>query len=232
MLLHIQRKKKVIIEEYVKMKGYQVAGDGFSIDGKLCFRCFGNDHFDKTGINPYVPISASFPYNMPEKIHEKIHDEIQRLFNLLNLKTGAYNFDIRIDDEDNVYIMEIGPRNGGNFIPQVIKYATNIDMVELTIKAAMGEKIKNLEQCLPTGNWSYFAIHSNKSGILKDIIIDPIVKSENIVETHLNFKFGEIIPEFKGANGSLGILIMKFKSLSQMLNMMDNSDEWIKVIIE
>lgn len=146
-------------------------------------------------------------------------------------ETGAYNFDIRIDDEDNVYIMEIGPRNGGNFIPQVIKYATNIDMVELSIKATMGEKIENLGQLPSSGYWSYYAMHSYKSGVLKDIVIDPVIKTENIIETHLNYKFGEIIPEFKGANGSLGILIMKFKSLNQMLNMMDNSHKWINIVV-
>src|SRR5699024_2708216 len=134
--LGFSRAKRVIIEEYVEMKGYQVAGDGFSVDGQLVFRCFANDHFNQNGLNPFVPISASFPYNMPEKIHNKIHEEMQRLFDLLDMKTGAYNFDIRVDKNENIYLMEIGPRNGGNYIPQVTKYATGVNMLEYTIKAA------------------------------------------------------------------------------------------------
>jgi carbamoylphosphate synthase large subunit len=100
--LSFSRVKRIIIEEFVEKFGYQVAGDGFSVNGKLVFRCFANDHFNANGLNPFVPISASFPYNMPKRINDKIHAEIQRLFDLLNMKTGAYNFDIRVDEDENV----------------------------------------------------------------------------------------------------------------------------------
>jgi biotin carboxylase len=230
--LSFSRRKKVIIEEFVEMHGYQIAGDGFSVNGKLIFRCFANDHFNSKGLNPFVPISASFPYNMPKRIHDKIHTEIQRLFDLLNLKTGAYNFDARIDKDENIYLMEIGPRNGGNFIPQVIKYATGVDMIEYTIKAAMGEDCNDIKISEPKGYWSYYAVHSLKSGILKEIKIKEEVKKNNIVESHMNYKIGDKVPAFVGANGSLGVLIMKFNSMEEMLDMMDNSEKWIKVIVE
>lgn len=225
-------KKRIIIEEYVEMSGYQVAGDGFTVDGQLTFRCFANDHFNQSGLNPYVPISASFPYDNSKEIHDKIHNEIQRLFNLLEMKTGAYNFDVRVDEEENIYIMEVGPRNGGNFIPQVTKYATGVDMLKYTIKAAMGEDCKEIKMSEPKGFWSYYAIHSPKSGVLSEIRINEQVKKKNIVESHLNYKIGDKVPAFHGANGSIGILIMKFDSMEEMLNMMDYSDSWIEVVVE
>jgi biotin carboxylase len=230
--LSFSRVKRIIIEEFVEKFGYQVAGDGFSVNGKLVFRCFANDHFDANGLNPFVPISASFPYNMPKRIHDKIHTEIQRLFDLLNMKTGAYNFDIRIDENENVYLMEIGPRNGGNFIPQVIRYATGIDMIDYTIRAAMGEDCSDIKMVEPKGYWSYYAVHSSKSGVLKEIKIGEDVKANHIVESHLNYKIGEQVPAFTGANSSIGILIMKFDSMEQMLEMMDHWDKWIHVIVE
>jgi biotin carboxylase len=230
--LSFSRVKRVIIEEYVEKFGYQVAGDGFSVNGELVFRCFANDHFNANGLNPFVPISASFPYNMPKRIHDKIHAEIQRLFNLLNMKTGAYNFDIRVDENENVYLMEIGPRNGGNFIPQVTRYATGVDMIDYTIRAAMGEDCCDIKMVEHKGYWSYYAVHSSKSGVLKEIKIDEDVKSNHIVESHLNYKIGDQVPAFTGANGSIGILIMKFDSMEEMLDMMDYSNKWISVIVE
>lgn len=230
--LSFSRVKRIIIEEFVEKFGYQVAGDGFSINGELVFRCFANDHFNANGLNPFVPISASFPYNMPKRIHDKIQAEIQRLFDLLNMKTGAYNFDIRVDEDENVYLMEIGPRNGGNFIPQVTRYATGVDMIDYTIRAAMGKDCSDIKMVEPKGYWSYYAVHSSKSGVLKGIIIDGGVKANHIVESYLNYKIGDQVPAFKGANGSIGILIMKFDSMEQMLDMMDNSDKWINVIVE
>ena len=76
--MSFSRVKRIVVEEYVEKYGYQIAGDGFSIDGKLVFSCFANDHFNQKCENPFVPISASFPYNMSEEIQQKIQNEIQR----------------------------------------------------------------------------------------------------------------------------------------------------------
>ena len=223
---------RIVIEEFVEKKGYQIAGDGLSVNGKLVFRYFANDHFNKKCVNPFVPISASFPYNMPDDIHKKIHNEIQRLISLLNMKTCTYNFDIRIDDDDNVYLMEIAPRDGGNYIPQIIKYATGVDLVECSVKAAMGEEIDMSSFGEPSGYYAYYAVHSLKDGILDRIEIKPEVEKYNILENHIIKKQGDEIKAFTGANTTLGILLMRFDSLEQMLCMMDNSENWIEVVLK
>lgn len=226
------RGKRIVVEEFVEKYGYQIAGDGFSIDGKLVFRCFANDHFNSKCINPFVPISASFPYNMPEEIQNKVHNEIQKLLTLLNMGTTAYNFDLRIDKDYNIYLMEVAPRDGGNYIPQIIKYATGIDLVELSVRSAMGENISNISMVKPKGFWSYYAVHSLKDGILDKIEIDEKVKNESIVENHIIKNTGDKINAFVGANSTLGCLIMKFENMNQMLNMMDNSEKWINVVLK
>lgn len=92
---------------------------------------------------------------------------------------------MRIDKAFNVYLMEIAPRGGGNYIPQVIRYATGVDLVECSVKAAMGESIGIPAQIQPKGYWAYYAVHSLKDGILKQVIIDPRIKENNVVENHL-----------------------------------------------
>lgn len=224
----MSRSGNIIVEEYVQKFGYQIAGDGLSLDGKLVFRCFANDHFDSSCVNPFVPVAASFPYNMPNDIHEKIHSEIQRLIDLLGMKTSTYNFDIRIDKDYNVYLMEIAPRDGGNYIPQVIKYSTGVDLVECSIMAAMGVPIDNVQMVKQNGFWAYYAVHSKNSGILEKIIIDKNAQ-EHIVENHITAKTGDFVKPFIGANTTLGILIMRFESMEEMLEMMDNSEQWINI---
>lgn len=228
--MSFSRSQRIIVEEYVEKFGYQIAGDGLSIDGNLVFRYFANDHFDPKCVNPFVPISASFPYNMPKEVQDKVHNEIQRLLSLLKMGTTTYNFDLRIDKDYNVYLMEVAPRDGGNYIPDIIKYATGVDLVECSIKAAIGDQIDVSTFGKPQGYWSYYAVHSYKDGILDHVFIDPEVKKNNIVENHLIKNPGDEIKAFTGANTTLGILLMKFDSLEQMLHMMDHSEEWIKVI--
>ena len=230
--MSFSREKRIIVEEYVEMFGYQIAGDGLSVDGDLVFRYFANDHFNPKCKNPFVPISASFPYNMPAEVQDKVHSEIQRLLTLLNMQTTTYNFDLRIDKDYNVYLMEVAPRDGGNYIPQIIRYATGVDLVECSVKAAMGETIQLPAEQTGNGYWAYFAVHSYEDGILKAVEIREDVLKNNIVENHILKQPGDKISAFTGANTTLGILLMKFESMEQMLAMMDNPDTWISVVLE
>lgn len=223
------RGHRIIVEEFVEKFGYQIAGDGLSIDGKLVFRYFANDHFDPRCKNPFVPVAASFPYNMPSEVQDKIHGEIQRLLTLLNMRTCTYNFDMRIDKDYNVYLMEVAPRDGGNYIPQAIRYATGVDLVECSVKAAIGESITLPQDIRPQGFYAYYAVHSLQDGILKRVVFDEQVEKKHLVENHLVAKPGDEVHAFVGANSTLGILLMNFESLSQMLDMIEHADRWIRI---
>ena len=226
--LQYSRCKRFIIEEYVEKYRYQIAGDGFSVDGKLVFRCFANEHFSNKAASPYVPIGESFPYDMPKEVHEKVHAEIQRL---LDMKTQAYNFDIRIDKDYNVYLMEVGPRNGGNMIAQVIEKATGIPFVEYMLKAAMGEDCSDLKMVEPEGFWSCYILHTLKEGNFKRIQYTDEIK-KNIVEEHIHVKEGEKLIPFTGSNGTVGVLILRYDSMEEMLHKMDNMYDYITVEVE
>jgi biotin carboxylase len=219
------RSVKHIIEEYIEKDGYQIAGDGFSVKGELVFRLFAQEHFDGT----LVPIGESFPYIQSEEIISRVHAEIQRLLTLLNMGTQAYNFDIRIKD-GQIYLMEIGPRNGGNLIAQVTKYATGIDMVDYTIKAAMGEDCSDLKMTEPSGYWSSYMIHSDSDGILESVWIDENFRKNNVVEYDMYFKPGDKIVGFTGSNGTLGTMILRFSCVDEMLDKMESMKRYVRVI--
>ncbi len=229
--MSFSRGGRIIVEEFVEKFGYQIAGDGLSVDGKLVFRYFANDHFNPRCVNPFVPISASFPYNMPEEVQSKIHNEIQRLLTALGMRSCTYNFDMRIDRDYNVYLMEVAPRDGGNYIPDVIRHATGVDLVECAVKAALGEQIELPEKIQPQGFWSYYAVHSLKDGVLREIRISEEAR-RHIVENHIIRAPGDEVHAFTGANTTLGCLVMRFDSMEQMLHMMDHSEEWIEIRLQ
>ena len=80
--------------------------------------------------------------------------------------------------------MEVAPRDGGNYIPDVIKYATGVDLVECSVKAAMGERIETSSFGEPEGFYSYFAVHSLKDGILDKVEFTE-EGQKHILENHL-----------------------------------------------
>ena len=109
-------------------------------------------------------------------------------------------------------------------------FRSGVDLVECSIKAAMGESI-DCSFGKPEGYYAYYAVHSLKDGILENVKIDEQVEKNNIVENHIIKKKGDEIKAFTGANTTLGILLMKFDSMEQMLSMMDNSEKWINIIL-
>lgn len=223
--------KRFIIEEYIENGSYQVGGDGFSVNGRLVFRSFTNGHFPALNINPFVPIGGSWPSIMPKSLQNKIHDEIQRVLEVLNMKTGAYNFDIRIDRLENIFILELSPRNGGNIIPLVTHYATGVDLIEYSVKSALGEDCSDMVMADPKGYWSSYIINSQQSGIFNGIEIDEDLRVNNIVEYDLHVNLGDAISAFTGSNEKLGTMVLKYSSINEMLNKMENMEKWVRVII-
>lgn len=222
------RCKRIIVEQFIEKKGYQVSGDGFSVDGILKFRFFGNEFYSDNKIKEYVPLGESFPSVLDNATQQKIHNEIQRLITCLGMKTGAYNIEVILDKEDNVYILELGARNGGSLIPQITEYATGIDMVEYTIKAALGEDCSDI--CMAEGNgyWSNYMVHSTKSGLLKEIIIDDALK-DNFVEYQTDFKKGDKVLAFENSAHALGTMVFKYKTKEEMFEKTQKLTELVKV---
>lgn len=233
--LNHSMEKRFVIEEYIVKQSYQITGDIFYVNGKIAFRTFANSHFLNPSIkpvNPFVPIGPSWPSIFPDDVQDKIHNEIQRLIELLDLKTGALNFDIQIDRKGNIYFLDMGARNGGNLIPTVTKYATGVDMIEYTIKAALGEDCTDLKMVEPKGYWAAYLLSSQKNGIFKGIDIDEEIKKNNIVEYDLTVKLDDNVFAYTGSNVKLGTMILKFSSIEEMIWKMDNLEKFIDINID
>lgn len=228
--LTFSREKKVVIEEFFVRDGYQVAGDGFVVDGKLAFRCWANEHFDKLCEN-FVPIGESFPSIMSDATQQQAHSETQRLLELLNIQNGALNFDFHYNANGDFSFLELGPRNGGNLIPEVIKYATGVDLVKYTVDSALGLDCSDLKMVTTKGFYSSYILHAYKSGIVKEIWYSDEIR-KNIIEETILIKVGDEVSKFTGSNHTLGTMIMHFDSNEEMLDKMNNMENFLKVVVE
>ncbi len=227
--LRFSKVKRFIIEEYIENYGPHIGGDGFSVDGKLVFRCFSNEYFSTDCINPFVPVITTWPYTMPEQIQKNVHNEIQKVLDLLNMKTGSYNFDIRIDENKNVYLIEVTPRNGGDWNPEAIQYATKIDLMENTIKAALGKDCSDVKMVKPTGYWATYVLNSEKSGIFEGLEIQEDFLEKNVVEYELLVNPDDPISDLSGSHEKIGLMILKYQSEKEMMEKMNNIKKLVKV---
>ena len=227
--LSYSREKKVVVEEQIVRASYQVAGDGFVVDGKLVFRCWADEHFNKL-CNGLVPIGQSFPTSHPNDWLELAHRESQRLLSLLGMKCGALNFDYVFTPDGKFYFLELGPRNGGCLIPEVIRYGTKVDLIKYTVDSALGLSCDSLDMRPCDGYWSSYMVHALQDGVYRDLWISDRARSR-IVEQDIYVSVGAPVKKYLGSNDTLGSMILRYKTQEEMLDMLDNMERDIRVVV-
>jgi biotin carboxylase len=226
--LTFSRNKRIIAEEYIESDGAQIHGDGFIVNGKLIFHYLGDHHYDKR-INPFVPYSTTWPSIKGENVISEIEKELKRAISLSGFKNGAVNIEVRISKTGEIYIMEIGPRSGGNFVPQVINYATGFDMICASLDLFENKKIIILNS--KKNHAAYYVLHNDKEGVLKDISLAEEIK-KYIKEFHQYIHPGGKVYSFQGANAAIGVLLLLFSSQEEMDYYIDNMNKFVEIQLE
>lgn len=225
--LSFSRSGIVIIEEYIDKKGFQIGGDGFLVDGRLVFRCFGDLHFSST--NELLPCALSMPSLHEPHIVRKVHDELERALSFAGMKIGGVNFDVIVDECEEVYILEIGPRNGGNMIPELIQYCTGVDLKIYAIRSAFGMDCSDLKVGSEEKYFSHYVVHSQKSGHIKTIKKSNELESM-ILHEHYTFKISDHISPYSDSSDRLGVLLLKYPDKSTMLSTIHNMNDHLDFV--
>lgn len=222
------REKIVIVEEFIEMAHpHMIGGDGFVIDGKLIFCGFLNSHRNAK-VSPFVPVGTSYPLFMDDDKKNLIYNEVQRVLDILDIKMGALNLELMFDKNGKLYIIEIGPRNGGNMIPDLLEMVTGVNLIGATVEAALGNNDVNIMYEEKEVFYSTYVIHSSQSGNLKHIVFNEEIEN-NIIKKVIYKENGSKIDIFDGANKALGIIFLKYNSLEELKYKMDNMDKFIDI---
>ncbi|MDG5800315.1 ATP-grasp domain-containing protein [Marinilabiliaceae bacterium ANBcel2] len=223
--MQFSRAKKVIIEEFIDNEEADIHGDGFVSDGKLVFSCLG-DHIYNKNSNQFNPCGTIWPTQQSEKVVNEINRLVGTIIRETGFKTGSINIEARINKNGELFIMEIGPRSGGHFVPQAINYATEFNMVKATI-----DSLQNKGIIIPTGSinpTAYYALHSDINSVLKNISFSSDIE-KNILEFHQYIQPGEAVKPFHGANAAIGVLLLTAKTNKELLALIKNIKKHISI---
>lgn len=233
MALSESHKKKYIIEDFLSFEGYHSSTDIFVVDGKIEFITFSDQLFDSEAENPYTPAFIIWPSTMKKKYQDILSDEIQRLIDLLEIRTGIFNVESCVAD-GKPYIMEISPRGGGCWIAELQKMAYGVNLVENEIRKTVRLPLRELKPTRLDGCWCEMVLHtkSGQYGILKSITITEEIQTKYLKMQNIVKKQGDLIQAFSGANMALGDLILRFDSREELNSVMKKSDKWLNIVLE
>ena len=222
---------RVIVEEFIEKRGCSSDSDCFSVDGQLKFVSFSAQRFDEHAPNPYAPSAFSWPSTFTEEQEKELTSELQRLLDLLGMRTSIYNVETRVGTDGKPYIMEVSPRGGGNRLAEMVRFATGVDLITAAVRAAVGEEVIGVEQRPYNGHWAEVVLHSKVKGHFFAIDTREDVR-KRIVETDLWIHEGDEVSGFKGANDSIGTLVLKFETENQLLQALAEQRSWLKILLK
>lgn len=223
--------KNFIIEDFLDKIGAQSSADIFTIDGKLVYPAYSDQLFDKDAANPYTPAIEIWPASMEQKYQDNLTEQLQKLFTLLNVKSGIYNVESRVCSNGKAYIMEVSPRGGGNRIAELQDMATGQSTIRAEICKALGMPIENIGTPKYDGVWCNYILHSSKEGSLVSIDIDPEFRQKFVRDIGLIVKPGDYIVPFTGANTSLGTLFLRAENRNEMDTILEGIHSKVRITL-
>lgn len=222
-------KGNIIVEQYLEKVGCSSDTDSFLLYGQFRFMSFNAQRFDADAANPYAPSAYTWPSTFPE--HEAyLTSELQRLMDLLHMRTSVFNIETRIATDGKPYIMECTPRGGGNRLCEMLRYATGVDMITAQVRAAVGDSVEGVEQKPYNGHWAEIILHAPKAGRFAGIEIAESLPAE-VIERDLWVKEGDQVESFRGANDAIGTLVLRFEDKCAMERAITHQSEWLIVKI-
>lgn len=224
------RVRRIIIEEYIEKKHpYLIGGDIFVSGGKVVQWGLMNCHRDGT-VNPLVPVGKSYPPMVEDTDLQKVKETLQRLVTKLDIQFGPMNVELIVDKNNRVFPIDIGPRSGGNMIPDLLGMIFGRDVVEMSIRAAMGQKV-GLEMSMGAANYATLNLHSDRVGKFDRVEFSQEIE-QFIIRKNIYKKTGDEVNYFGNAANVLGIIFFKFPDRETMIGMEEHMNDHVRIVLE
>ncbi len=211
---------------YRKKHPYLIGGDIFVYDGQVIQWGLMNCHRDNS-VNPLVPVGKSYPPLLDECDLNRVKDTLQSMVDKLGIRAGAMNVELVIDKNNRVWPLDIGPRSGGNMIPDLLGMIFDTDVVEMSVMVAMGDRLKIVKK-EGTPFYATHNLHSTGNGIFQGISYSDDIRS-HIVRECIYKKTGDDVQYFDNAAKAIGIVFLKFEDEKTMMDILTNIHEHIVV---
>ncbi|MGK6317445.1 ATP-grasp domain-containing protein [Neorhizobium sp. DT-125] len=122
----------VLVEEYIDGPEFSIETVGRIVIG-ITAKHLGPRPF-------FVEVGHDFPARLPARVKKQVTFAVMTAIDALGLHWGPAHSEFRLGPKGPV-IIEINPRLAGDFIPELVKLAYGIDLVEETIKLALGRPV-------------------------------------------------------------------------------------------
>lgn len=215
---------ELFVEEYID--GDEVDIDILLQNGKVKFSTI-SDNFNKSRERFFVDSGQSIPSTLPANDQKALIDMAEETLEKFGIQNGCIHFEAKIT-KDGPCPLEINMRMGGDYIYSYIKSAWSLDLVECSVKIALGVFLQIRELESPKKYIIGWDLQPEYSGILVELdVSEELNKKKYLEEIHFFAEIGDPILRPPEGYESLGWITV---SGDNSLDAQDNLKEALSLI--
>lgn len=217
---------RVIVEEFIDGEEYSLE----SIVTKNEYKVIGITKKITHEIDFMDEVGHIFPAHIPNHLKEKIEQWGQALHHALGIVNTVTHAEFRIDKKNNIYLIEIGARIGGDNISELIRYNSdnNFNFFEAYLKSREGKIYSHVLGKKFVGI-AFIKVPTNAYGkIFESLTIPKITNTSTIIKNEYMLKKGTVLPSpINWSNERIGYIILENQSYDDLnddiLNIISNT---------
>ena len=203
--------KKALIETFITGQEYGV--ESFVYNGEVFV--LGIMKKNMTPLPYRSELGHIIPSELPEEIENKIKNVVTNLIMILKINAGAVNMDLILSEDNEVFIIDVGARMGGNAITShIIPLSKGIDHVGNVIKYSMGDNNIELEpkfnKCVVT------RILDLDEGTIKKLPDFSKYYDNEVVEIYFEKAVGDKIEKYISDAQRCGFLVVQGEDIEKI----------------
>ncbi|MCR5677798.1 MAG: ATP-grasp domain-containing protein, partial [Agathobacter sp.] len=175
--------KHALVEEFAEGNEYSV--EYISWKGQHWFLALTQKY--TTGAPHFIETGHMQPASVSDELLAKIKAVVEHALTSLEIEYGASHTEIKIDDNENIRLIEIGGRMGGDFIgSNLVELSTGYDFVKAVIMVALGQEPLYPEAIVKHAAGACFVLEKADEYALSMLAEDSNI---NVIEKQIDMNF-------------------------------------------
>lgn len=199
------------VEEYVEMPSLTVVeGDIFVLGKEILFDGLFFDIRSKS--KPMLPMADSLPLRIPQEKRNTIETTLRKILEKAGIVFGELNVEMYYTSTEQLFVIEINPRQGGFGVPEMICLHNGIDMHKLLVTTAVKDdeyfhSLKTFRRsCVYLTRHTVFA---HKEGVYEGVEFSPEIRP--FVKSVFEYvPVGTVIEDCKNATSALALVDLQY----------------------
>lgn len=229
----LSRDDHVIIEEYVDASDFEeVEAEIFVHEGEILWD--GLLLTLRSESLPLIPMTDVYPLPYDDDKISQIKQALEKTILAAGIVHGEYNAELFFTKNNELFIMEINARQGGDSIPAYVHKSCGVNLHKLLVTTAMGDNyywdtLKTFKRSIQ--NISFHPIFSTKTGAFVKLDIDNRV-TDYISKVELSVKPGDTVYAAKDASYDIGYIELSFPNAQIQMEISRHLWQYVQVIVE